>query len=498
MTRHTAGPELGHVGSKVREPVPRYRPAERYRAILRRRTADERGRLAHIKRLLERHRADPRFRAELAASGADQRRVAAAYGVTIDLREVLPLIDGNYARDRDTVGGDRWPAVGAWDAYLSDLRQLPAAFREAGNCPDTNPRFDAWRERQIRRTQSELGALSGHILHPILAFELSAGCSVGCWFCGVSAGKFRSNFTYTRGNARLWRALLEQATELFGGAAQTGFCYWASDPSDNPDYTKFIEDYHLVTGALPQTTTAAPLKDLALTRRIMQLHDEHGCMPNRFSILNLKALDRVHATFTPEELLGVDLVLQNREAMVPKAFAGRARRDGNKYRAQGNAGSGEVDGATIACVSGFLVNMVERTIRLISPTRTGESSPLGYRTFGGGDFKTALEFRRTIEDLIAQHMPATVAGAPRLSFRDDLVYRREPDGFTLQSPGGRVALSGFEGAGLLGDILSRGDSCAGDLQAELASAGLDIFVVAEILQQLFDRGLIAEVSGAVR
>jgi hypothetical protein len=165
---------------------------------------------------------------------------------------------------------------------------------------------------------------------------------------------------------------------------------------------------------------------------------------------------------------------------------------------QDNAGPGEVDGATIACVSGFLVNMVERTIRLISPTRTSESSPLGYRTFGGGEFATPLEFRRTIEDLIAQHMPDTVAGVPRLSLRDDLVYRREPDGFTLRSPGGCVALSGFEGAGLLGDMLHKGDSNAGDIQAELASAGLDIFVVAELLQQLFDRGLIAEVSRAAR
>ena len=66
-------------------------------------------------------------------------------------------------------------------------------------------------------------------------------------------------------NARLWRAILDHWVDLFGTAAQTGFCYWATDPADNPDYPRFIEDYHAATGNLPQTTTAAPLRDLLVS-----------------------------------------------------------------------------------------------------------------------------------------------------------------------------------------------------------------------------------------
>ena len=150
------------------------------------------------------------------------------------------------------------------------------------------------------------------ITHPILAFELSAGCTIGCWFCGVSADRFHGNFAYTAENARLWRAILDHCVDLFGTGAQTGFCYWATDPTDNPDYPRFLADYHAATGNLPQTTTAAPLKNLAFTREILRLSDQHRCVINRFSILTLRILDAVHAAFSAEELMGVELVLQNR------------------------------------------------------------------------------------------------------------------------------------------------------------------------------------------
>ncbi len=80
MTRQTVAPHCGGVRSKARVPVPRYRAAEQYRAILRRRTADERRRLAQIKRLLERHHADPRFRAKLGAAGTHAIVAALASG----------------------------------------------------------------------------------------------------------------------------------------------------------------------------------------------------------------------------------------------------------------------------------------------------------------------------------------------------------------------------------------------------------------------------------
>jgi len=177
-----------------------------------------------------------------------------------------------------------------------------------------------------------------------------------------------------------------------------------------------------VTGALPATTTAAPLRDLAFTRRLIELNEQHGSMPLRFSILNLKILDRLYRTFSANELLGVDLVLQNTEAATPKSPSGRARVWADKSPARGAL---MIEGATCACVSGFPVNMVERRIQLISPTLPCERWPLGYRQWGERSFTSALEFRWAVEELIAEHMPSGPVALDRLRFRSDLAYRRE-------------------------------------------------------------------------
>jgi radical SAM family RiPP maturation amino acid epimerase len=474
--------------------VPRNMAAERYREILDRRGADEVRTLAHAKRFLERYVADPGFREKLEEKAEGPHLVAEAYGIAIDPRQALPLFRTDHLRFRFSEEEARWPVAKAWDDYQSEMAECRMLHQRAGDCPDVNPRFHAWRQRQIRRGRGELGATGSVITHPILAFELSAGCSVGCWFCGVSADRFLGNFAYTAENARLWRAILEHCVDLFGTAAQTGFCYWATDPADNPDYPRFIEDYHAATGNLPQTTTAAPLRDLAFTREILRLFDQHRCVINRFSILTLRMLDAVHAAFSAEQLMGVDLVLQNRESLTPKAVVGRAR-ERAQPTAAGRPGSvpfADPDHATIACVSGFLVNMVNRSIQLVTPTRCSERWPLGYRVFGERRFDTAPEFRAAIEELMDAHMPEEIASADVLSFRDDLTYHRKPDGFELRTRNGHFALAGFVGAGPLGDMIHSGRMRAGEIQAVLTRNGADIFVVADAMQQLFDRGLLDE------
>jgi radical SAM family RiPP maturation amino acid epimerase len=314
----------------------------------------------------------------------------------------------------------------------------------------------------------------------------------------VSAERFQGNFLYTAENARLWRGMLEEATDVFGPAVQQGFCYWATDPSDNPDYPKFLEDYYFLTGNLPQTTTAAPLKDLAWTRRIMHLFDKYRCVSNRFSILTLGILDRVHATFTAEELMGVELVLQNREALQSKATVGRARkRTRTPHVADGcdDAVPEESDCSTIACVSGFLINIVKRNVQLITPTRGSDRWPLGYRIFGERYFVTPRDFRAALEDLIATHMPENLSGNAVLSFRDDLSYQRNPDGFELRSSHSRFTFGGAC-AGLIGDLIRQGGvATVGEIETAVTRAGGNIFVVADTLQKLFDRGLLNDDQG---
>jgi radical SAM family RiPP maturation amino acid epimerase len=476
--------------------IPRKVAAERYWHLIERRSPAARRTLALVKRFAERYVADPRFRQSLGDNPEAPERVAEAYGIEIDPRLALPLFHPDFVQFRcSDLAAEKWPLAAAWDDYLAEITEWRDLYLRNGDCPDVNPRFHSWRERHIRRTANELGPIAKVIQHPVFAFELSVGCSVGCWFCGVSAEKFSGAFPYTDQNARLWRAVLGQNVELFGPAAQAGFCYWATDPSDNPDYPRFLEDYYAVTGALPQTTTARPLANLDFTRSVLRLSEHYRGLPNRFSILTLNAFDAVHETFTAEELLHVELVLLNRESLTTKAVAGRARERLQTMTRAGKAerlGNLAPDQTTIACVTGFLVNMINRTVRLITPVRASERWPLGYRVYGERQFATADDYRAAIEHLIVAHMSGEICGADIVRFRDDVIYVRRPDGFELQTANTRFALGGFESAARLGDLIQRGDMTAAEIRAALVRAGADIFTVTGTLQQLFAHGLVSE------
>jgi radical SAM family RiPP maturation amino acid epimerase len=476
--------------------IPRKVAAERYWHLIDRRSPGARRTLALVKRFAERYVADPRFRQSLSDNPDALERVTEAYGIEIDPRLALPLFHPDFIQFRcSEVAAEQWPLAAAWDEYLAEIAEWRDLYLRNGDCADANPRFHAWRERHICRAANELGPIAKVIQHPVFAFELSVGCSVGCWFCGVSAEKFSGAFRYTDQNARLWRAVLERTVELFGPAAQAGFCYWATDPIDNPDYPQFIEDYYVITGALPQTTTARPLANLEFTRAVLRLSERYRGLPNRFSILTLNALDAVHKTFTAEELLHVQLVLLNRESLTAKAVAGRARERLQSMTAAGKAerlGNLASDQTTIACVTGFLVNMVNRTIRLVTPVRASERWPLGYRVYGERQFATANEYRAAIEDLIAVHMSGEIRGVDLVRFRDDVLYVRRPDGFELQTANTHFALGGFEGAGRLGDLIHRGDMTAERIRAALVHSGADVFTVTGTLRQLFAHGLLNE------
>ena len=473
--------------------------AKKYWQIMER-SAGERRALAFVKRFLERYGADPRFRQILRDNPDAPQRAVETYGIDMDPRLALPLFHPDFVQFRfSNAAPDKWPLAKLWDDYISDMVACRAAYRQTGDCPDANPRFHAWRQRQMRRTANELGPVANLLQHPVFAFELSDGCSVGCWFCGISAEKFSGYYAYTEQNAGLWRSILQRTVDLFGTAAQAGFCYWATDPTDNPQYCRFLEDYYNVTGSLPQTTTARPLRDLSFTRNVLRLSREYRGLPNRFSILTLKALDSVHQAFPAEELLDVELILQNRESLIPKALAGRARERFQILSGAGKAerlGNVEPDQTTIACVTGFLVNMINRTIRLITPVRTSERWPLGYRVYGERQFATADEYRAAIEDLIATHMSEEHDATNALRFRDDVVYASNAKGFELQTPNTRFLFGGFQGAGRLGELIHRGDLTANEVQEALIRSGIDIFMLTGALEQLFRHGLLNEDSPA--
>ncbi|MBY0279585.1 radical SAM family RiPP maturation amino acid epimerase [Candidatus Binatia bacterium] len=464
-----------------------------YRRIFSERSDDEVRTLARIKRFLERVMGDDRFRDALKANVDDPRPVAASIGVDLDPRLMRPLWQHGYTHLRFAKADPAYPLSILWDRYIGQMLAHRDFLKSQACTHGVNPRFDAWRERQILRTSSECGLSGGSITHPLVAYELSDGCSVGCWFCGISADKFKGNFAYTEANVGLWCGVQETMVELFGDAAQSAFCYWATDPMDNPDYARFIDDVWRITGYLPQTTTAAPLRDPARTREIIAMFEDHGSITNRFSILTRTILERVHEEFTPDELMGVELVLQNKEALMIKAPAGKARERAETLKARGEDPKLSLlqgDHSTIACVSGFLVNMVKGTVQMITPTRPTPRWKNGYKILGTRFFDSVPSYRRAIESLLDA---ATVElhGELPVRLRPDLQVEDTENGFAMFTRSVRhecKASFHFD----LKDLLLSGEHTYGSILESLVGRGEDVLVVDQVLEDLFLNGLLME------
>ncbi len=464
------------------------RDVSTYRSIWSYRTPRQLQQLADIKRALERWAGDRRFRERLQHHAEDPRPVAEAYGLGLDLRLLRPLFE----TDESTSGGAQSPQVVLWHDYRRDLLGFRELVRRRGDTAEQHPQFNAWRERQIRRVDSECPHPEG-IVHPVVAFELADGCSVGCWFCGISAERFAGHWPYTDENAALWRGILEVMVDELGPAVQTGFLYWATEPFDNPDYHHFLEDFAAVTGYLPQTTSAVPLRDLALTRRVMTLFDRYQQVCNRFSILSPKILDRVHATFSAQQLLGVELVPQMRGSILSKTAAGRARTRAGDTGGQESVADHQVPltSTTIACVTGFLINMVRGSIQLISPTRSSDRWPKGYKVWAERGFTSASSFADAARNLI-EKAAATPRPDQTVAFRSDLRFEERDRGFELVSAIRSHRIRGGRWTRALGRRIASGGDTYRSLHRSLVQAGADLLALSTTLDELYAAGLLLE------
>jgi hypothetical protein len=227
---------------------------------------------------------------------------------------------------------------------------------------------------------------------------------------------------------------------------------------------------------------------------------QHRCVVDRFSVLTLRALAAIHAEFTPEELLPVELVLHTKGSLVPITLAGRARQRRDRLEGAGLAtrlAPLEWPGGTIACVSGFLVNMVERRVRLIAPCRPSDTNPLGYLTLSQAGFATAAEFRHVLEAMIAAHMPESLGSGEPVGFRSDLAYEPAGEGFRLGNGRTTHTVAGQPFTRKLGELIAGGDRTPGEIVAELLADGADIFLLASAIQEIFDLGLIENIPRAI-
>jgi len=467
--------------------------------------------IAHLKRLLELLEGDPDFAREAREDPPARQKLLNEAGLDFAAAELAPFwalltLKGISQQDFDCQREEfrEHPLLALW----RDWSRKQAAWQEreiSAWVPWGDPRVSAWRARQLARVKSDVIADGRLTYSPLFAFELSLGCSAQCWFCAFDPPRLQGVFAYAPPNRELWRDLLETAWELFGPGCRSATCYHGTEPTDNPDYLRFLDDFREVFGNYPQTTTARPLKNLEWTRRLLTLRTSDPGGVDRFSVLGPQALRNIHRTFTPEDLLAVNLVIHQAGA-TDKALSGRAiaRAAARPAEPPADARAERFHVAlppplTIECVCGFLVNMVDRSIRLVSPCNASPLWPRGYQVHAEGTFRDAAEFRGFILQSVADHMPAHLGPTDRLAFRRGLRYERHDDGFSLIARYRRHDLRGDPRLGLLGDLLLGGARTVGGAIDTLVQAGDPLFALAAVswIDRLYQGGLLAEPSQSI-
>jgi hypothetical protein len=198
-------------------------------------------------------------------------------------------------------------------------------------------------------------------------------------------------------------------------------------------------------------------------------------------------LNQVHEEFSAEELACVKLVIQNKESSIIKANAGRTRERNLK---KGEEDSEFPQQGTIACVTGFLFNMVDRSVKLISPCNANDRWPLGYIVYDEGTFDNVDELKILLERMIGEHMPLTVKPNDLISFRRDLKYEGLPDGFQLSNKLKTFKFHHDSYLRELGEVIHKGGKTAAEIASMFDTCWVSPTHIFHHLNLMFSKGVI--------
>ncbi|OCW96212.1 radical SAM family RiPP maturation amino acid epimerase [Alishewanella sp. HH-ZS] len=453
-----------------------------YTRFISEKNSEELRELSHIKRFLECYGGDSDFRQQVKNGSKNLDELAESVGVKLkNIESLRPIIDPEYSHFRKDATRETWPLTAKWDEYYANIMQSLAFYLQSGNTDGEFKEFDLWRNRQIIRTLLDVGSPAASIVHPPVAFELSDGCSVGCWFCGISAKKFGGHFALDKSGDVEWENTLISVKKVLGKGLRTGFCYWATEPLDNPDYDKFISKYYEIVGTIPQTTTAIPLKDISLTRKVLKLWDESKFVPNRFSVLSTSILKKIHAEFTPEELLGVELVMQGKGSITSKSIAGKAIDERNRKREDSNMQEG-----TIACVTGFLINIRNKTIRLVSPTLPSKQWPDGYYVFSSEKYKEPHEIENIMRKMIIDEVKRETDSNQKIGLNEGFWLDSINEQLTVRNQKFGLSMKAFE---IIAPLLKEGSNTPTHIVKQAVKSGCDPILAIRILQDMMLYGM---------
>tara|TARA_E500000178_G_scaffold356613_1_gene436072 strand:- start:6398 stop:7822 length:1425 start_codon:yes stop_codon:yes gene_type:complete len=326
---------------------------------------------SQIKRFMEIYSGDDKFREEVAAGNLDR---LSKFGVFLGDLHPNELIGFSLYVERK----NEKPIFKEFRRYmlLASQGRVGKGRQVSG---DVDIEYSLWRLEQINRGNFVFNKKTNNqIVHSPLCIELTKGCSVGCWFCGISADTFEGSTIYTE-KEEMYNAILRDSSKLAGHFNLLAFLYWGTDPLDCPDYTSYLKAFAQQFGYYPQTTTAQASKYPEQAKNIVRTTNSsgHGTV-NRFSILSKGAMYKIMREFTPFELANTLMVMQQPSSITKKASAGRAAEEGDPDLIDREQ---EYQQSTIACVSGFKINLATGMCALISPCESDDEFKDGFITY---------------------------------------------------------------------------------------------------------------------
>ncbi len=368
------------------------------------------------------------------------------------------------------------PFVTTWEEWAVRYDEYINSYWILGNTKDNNPYYYNWKNIQMNRSKSELGSLSQSLAHGLCAFELSDGCSRGCRFCGLNAKPLASVFAYNEKNKKLWRGILKTMVNYFGEAVKTSICYWATEPSDNVDYFKFIRDFENIVGIEPQTTSAITRKTLPFIRQMADFH-KSGNAFSRISVLSENILKEIHRAYSPQDLINIILLLQFLDKM-KKAKSGR------------NVSEMEEPSGTIACITGYVINMCCKTVELISPCKASFEHPKGYKIFTSFTFYSIEDFEKKIRDSFTNKMRTSISPQDKIKLRNDISFELNGNELSFKSTYHEHKLLYTHISPDTIELIKDGKSNYDLIREKLLSDGGNFIGIASFMQILLNHGII--------
>lgn len=416
-------------------------------------------------------------------------------GLDLELKSLQIMVNPELARSYSSGDPETPLLVQQYRKFINSKRQHCIEIRESH--PE-HTKWRRWRQRMLNATLWRDGPRKhAKLVHAPFTIELTKGCTVGCWFCGVDAAKYQGPIEVNGKTEEIWKELLLSFKRIAGEAsAQHGFCYWATDPFDHPEYEWFLEHFHTILGYWPQTTTAQVMKHAPRMRRLLQHIKHRNAFVQRCSMVRSSDFDAIHEYFSPEEMFMCELIPQYDDRLSPKATAGRVRQlvldrqQTNKpipihYNLEATG--------SIACVSGFLINLMQRSLRIITPCNASDQWPLGYRVLGEDTFDRPEEIEQVLRGMLDKYLNDRLHMDDRLVAYADIKFDSSGSSTLSATKNGfTFSLPNISNPGQLADLLQANKLTVAEICAARSKAGIDNLYTSITLNQLFDQGLFDE------